>query len=52
MANKNDNKSMFLYTALIFIVAVLLIIFSFLGQTNMQKISERKETTKPRILCG
>lgn len=27
MANKNDNKSMFLYTALIFIVAVLLIIF-------------------------
>ena len=37
MANKNDNKSMFLYTALIFIVAVLLIIFSFLGQTNMQK---------------
>ena len=37
MANKNENKSMFLYTALIFIVAVLLIIFSFLGQTNMQK---------------
>ena len=37
MAIKNDNKSMFLYTALIFIVAVLLIIFSFLGQTNMQK---------------
>ena len=34
MANKNDNKSMFLYTALIFIVAVLLIIFSFLGQNN------------------
>ena len=34
MANKNDNKSMFLYTALIFIVAI---IFSFLGQTNMQK---------------
>ena len=37
MANKNDNKSMFLYTALIFIVAVLLIIFSFLGQTNLQE---------------
>lgn len=37
MTENNDNKSMFLYTALIFIVALLLIIFSFLGQSNMQK---------------
>lgn len=37
MTDKNDNKSMFLYTALIFIVALLLIVFSFLGQVNMQK---------------
>lgn len=35
--NKNDNKSMFLYTALIFFVAVILIIVSFFGQNNMQK---------------
>ena len=45
MANKNDNKSMFLYTALIFIVAVLLIIFSFLGKTNIQKNQKQMENT-------
>ena len=54
MANKNDNKSMFLYTALIFIVAVLLIIFSFLGQTNMQKnqpqVSESPDKEMASIL--
>ena len=37
MSNKNDNKSLFIYTALIFVVAVLLIILSFFGQTNLQK---------------
>ena len=47
MANKNDNKSMFLYTALIFIVAVLLIIFSFLGQTNYAKKISRKVSESP-----
>lgn len=35
--NKNNNKSMFLYTALIFVVAILLIILSFFGQTNVEK---------------
>lgn len=35
--NKNNNKSMFVYTALIFFVAVILIILSFFGQTNMKK---------------
>lgn len=35
--NKNDNKSLFLYTSLIFIVAILLIILAFFGQTNMKK---------------
>lgn len=39
MANKNDNKSMFLYTALIFIVAVLLIIFSFFRSDKYAKKS-------------
>lgn len=34
--NKGDNKSMFLYTALIFFVAVILIMVSFFGQNNMQ----------------
>lgn len=37
MKNKNDNKSLFLYTSLIFIVAILLIILAFFGQTNMEK---------------
>lgn len=35
--NKNDNKSIFLYAGLIFVVAVLLIILSFFGQTNLIK---------------
>lgn len=38
MKNKNsgENKSLYLYTLLIFIVAILLIILAFFGQTNMQ----------------
>lgn len=47
MSNKNDNKSLFIYTALIFSVAVVLILLSFFGQTNMQKnqpqIEEKQE---------
>ncbi len=35
--NKNDNKSLFLYAGLIFVVAILLIILSFFGQTNLKK---------------
>lgn len=35
--NKNNNKSLFLYTALIFFVAVVLIILSFFGERNMEK---------------
>ncbi|MBQ8300602.1 MAG: hypothetical protein IJX57_01365 [Clostridia bacterium] len=50
MANKNDNKSLFMYTALIFFVAVVLIILSFFGQTNLQKnqpeIEQNKEQTQ------
>ncbi len=41
--NKNNNKSLFLYTALIFIVAVLLIILSFFGQTNLEKNQPKVE---------
>lgn len=36
MENKNNNKSLFLYTALIFIVAILLIIIAFFGQANVE----------------
>lgn len=50
MTNKNDNKSMFIYAALIFFVAVILIILSFFGQThlekNMPKIDENTEQTQ------
>lgn len=37
MTKNNENKSLFLYTSLIFIVAILLIIIAFFGQTNVQK---------------
>ena len=52
MANKNDNKSLFLYTSLIFIVAVLLIILSFFGQTNMKKNQPQVETTSEPTNSG
>lgn len=42
--NKNSNKSMFLYTALIFFVAIILIIISFFGQTNLEKKQPSAET--------
>lgn len=48
--NKNNNKSLFLYTSLIFIVAILLIIIAFFGQTNVQKnqpVIEIEETAQP-----
>ena len=35
--NKNNNRSMFLYTALIFVVAILLIVLSFFGEANLEK---------------
>lgn len=52
--NKNDNKSMFLYTALIFFVAVILIIVSFFGQNNMQKSQPQIEnkTEETQSLSG
>ena len=38
MANKNNNtKSLFLYTALIFLVALLLIVIAFFGEANLEK---------------
>lgn len=35
--NKNNNRSMFLYTALIFVVAILLIVLSFFGEANLER---------------
>ena len=34
---KNNNKSLFMYTALIFITAIILIIIAFFGQENVHK---------------
>lgn len=44
--NKKNNKSLFLYTGLIFAVAVLLIILSFFGQQNLQKNQPKIEETQ------
>ncbi len=45
MANKNENKSLFMYTALIFLVAMILIIIAFFGQTNLQNNQPEIEKT-------
>ena len=37
MSNSNNNRSLFLYTALIFIVAIVMIIIAFFGQSNLEK---------------
>lgn len=42
--NPNQSKSMFLYTALIFAVALILIILAFFGQTNLSAL--RKSTAQ------
>ena len=46
MENKNENKnikSLFLYTALIFLVALLMIILSFFGQNHADKLKETEQ---------
>lgn len=35
--SQNNNKSLYLYTSLIFVVAVLLIIISFFGQSHLDR---------------
>ncbi len=53
MANKNDNKSLFIYTALIFFVAVILIILSFFGQTKLNKSQPKiEESEQNQTLSG
>ncbi|MGN0164189.1 MAG: hypothetical protein ACI4EA_11520 [Candidatus Ornithomonoglobus sp.] len=41
--NPNQSKSMFLYTALIFAVALILIILAFFGQTNLSALRKSTE---------
>lgn len=39
----NDNRSLFMYTALIFVVAIVMIVISFFAQTHLEqlKVSEK-----------
>ena len=37
MVEKNENKSIFLYTALIFLAAIVIIIISFFSQVNLEQ---------------
>ncbi len=39
--NQKENRSMYLYTALIFVVALLLILIAFFSQTNIYKLGNR-----------
>lgn len=41
MSNKKETRSMYLYTALIFVVALLLILLAFFGQTNISRLGNR-----------
>lgn len=42
MAKKTENRSLFIYTALIFFAAIIIIIVAFFGQANLER-------TKPEI---
>ena len=37
MTEKKDNKSLFLYTALIFIAAIVIVVISFFSQINLEQ---------------
>lgn len=48
MPKKFENKSLFLYTALIFFAAILIIIVAFFGQSNLERsqpVVDNNETT-------
>ena len=46
MTEHKNNKSLFLYTALIFLVALLMIIVSFFGQSHLESIRETEQKAK------
>ena len=37
MAEKKENRSLFLYTALIFVAAIVIVVIAFFSQINMEK---------------
>lgn len=43
MQKNNDNKSLYLYTSLIFIVAIIMIIVSFFAQTHLDSSMQREQ---------
>lgn len=50
--SKKENRSMYLYTALIFVVALLLILVAFFSQTNVSKLGKRADefaTSAPAV---
>lgn len=44
--NKDSSKSLYLYTALIFIVALVMIVISFFGQSNLEKTNKAIQNQK------
>ncbi len=46
MTENKSNKSLFLYTALIFLVALLMIVVSFFGQSHLESIRETEQKAK------
>lgn len=44
--NKDNSKSLYLYTALIFIVALVMIVISFFGQSNLEKTNKAIQNQK------
>lgn len=50
--SKKENRSMYLYTALIFVVALFLILIAFFSQTNVSKLGKRADefaTSAPAV---
>jgi len=45
-AEKKNNSALFLYTALIFLVALLMIVLSFFGQSHMENTNEKLQEAK------
>ena len=46
MTEHKSNKSLFLYTSLIFLVALLMIVVSFFGQSHLESIRETEQKAK------
>lgn len=42
---KKENKSLFLYTALIFLVSIVMILIAFVGQNNIQKMQPETDSS-------